>query len=1224
MLLQLDRLPKQLSQEKAQQWKAWFFEQTGYAEVTELAKALIPIILEIEGKTVAENTVRVALSTFLNGHSERVVQWIGDEPNHYGRALADLVGESTETLAANYLQYLSADFLPSQISAQALDYLPLTLDQIPHPRQPFESLQRWLNEQNRPTLFPKILEHQELSWQELIEGLKELSHHLQSSELATDATFRLIVENTSFIEPLTRELAEQRLQIEFADDPIFVPRQVDEAKTLSIKLAPLTLSAIDDWLSILKERHYLNADEAERVYQSLETFGEQALNRLRPKELLYALQDFRHSLFEGDPAHIYRKQAQWLRRSLKENSKSAIGTRWLELGARKNFFLRWIKEADHLHGSLTRGAAKDCFQFESKTKDEPDLAEIKKTLEHLIHIKSLDELKEIQADFFSLIPGTRDPRWEGFIEETEEKKYELSPDLLELGYAELISTLTPDDLPRLPANFENASIIERALQIASPSTLSTWCKTLLNLPDSSWILLFGALLGLSHRTDLDELLESPLIITCWWRLLAALPSNNDHADLPHLERSMLMISHGLRDLLPIFRSKKELLQELHTHIADEAVTQELIDQALPQLARYIRFQLSWKLAKSLEPALEQVHALFEHQKLSSYWLHLAQSGDLSAKQKLLNRPDLQSHDFHPQRSLSLLKRLQWSLELIHHESWPLFLESDLIEGIDTFEENNDEALRQALKQLLLHRALRPRLSPEFASLLESLAGTKETIAWLLDPLHDVAQHNSPQETRQTWCQKTPVDQIITILTITGDKELAHQIAAFDITTLPRPEYLALFTAQLSPSKAPDASPELRFSRLEKLARLRHHALLLLARWGELSDTFQDHWQIESPQIGAERQRWEKLRTAIRRDTKLPEIDDALWHTILDELCFGQLASIRDEPSFLSSNNLSALEQNELAILAMSALKPHQRWQSLSLFTHQIWKLRHAHLDSLIDSLPNSYPEPRSSHAWSEPQEYLQERKLWAQKHDPKAIKAWCENPLLYRRHDLLDDLSGLAERAWPYLNTEQRAELLGALARGPVDKTWWSRGMELPLKERLYFARTHGTLRQRRQIAQDLLNKYDKDPTEFLSTYFSTLLEKERPYREHIQPKIDAFIEHYKKEPDSKDRHIAAQIIQTTTSPQELLDIFPPLLKSILKKAIADRTISADSQKYLSHIYQAAHKRVSLSTSSFRDLQSRLDSAKNRLSLQIESLPDDEHRPQLKRQLNEVFSALQE
>ena len=277
-------------------------------------------------------------------------------------------------------------------------------------------------------------------------------------------------------------------------------------------------------------------------------------------------------------------------------------------------------------------------------------------------------------------------------------------------------------------------------------------------------------------------------------------------------------------------------------------------------------------------------------------------------------------------------------------------------------------------------------------------------------------------------------------------------------------------------------------------------------------------------------------------------------------------------------------------------------------------------------LPPGFLEPLAE---SGDEDRLEERRRWALNHHEPTLVTWCAQEVDIP--SLIDDLEGLGERAWPHLSGRQRANLLQSLPLGELSPRWWARGMELPLEPRMRFARRHGTLSQRQQVARHLLEKASASRLESVQTWVN-LRREERPGDVAMEDTIQAFIDELPRAPLSgRQLKICGQLILLSTAKsRHVVELVPRYLETSMllsARLWLDAGQSPEVDKLTPSFIQSwvPRERIEqLNRSQRRDLLDRLQRVDRRRLRHVERMAEeyelgDENRRELEAFLDKFW-----
>lgn len=462
------------------------------------------------------------------------------------------------------------------------------------------------------------------------------------------------------------------------------------------------------------------------------------------------------------------------------------------------------------------------------------------------------------------------------------------------------------------------------------------------------------------------------------------------------------------------------------------------------------------------------------------------------------------------------------------------------------------SLRASLKECLEHEELQRHYPHEINEALEAIrSGPIAAIEWLTEPRLPRFELDSSDDPERA-------DILLGLVEILHEPEFLQAVVAVDSSEL---SALKLFRASVRSEEASLHGPRLIFPALETWAKFRHRSLIMLARLGDpepLRLSLDEPWKVQSADIAHHRRLAWALLDAVSPSRSTPTAswhDDEVWKDVLDVLAFHSVEELKENLRNRSSwkspaNSEMAYDRRAIHILGIEAAPAEQRWSLLAPFASELWNCRHdGALSDFWELVYQLVEERDGDDTWSEPLELRRKRIEWAERHDPETIENWCDR--LFNVSMLLDDLDGFGERAWPYLDADQRRILLVSLPKGDVEEPWWSRRHELNLKAQLDVARRHGPMSERRRVARQILQAQHPEPEQRLRTWLA-LIEAERPPRKVIIDDIREFKANLRKGRLSLSQaRLCSRLLVAMQTPDDVVEWLPHVIEPILRNEFA-------------------------------------------------------------------------
>lgn len=1123
MDIELSDYRVRLPEEQAIEWKEWIFDLVALDERSNTA--LRRELKEVDSKL---KSLHKPLNEFLNGYTRQVVAWLLGNSLSKAEALCELIGDgkSPPDLWERFDALMPRERAGSGIEFDALKHLEFFVD-ASITRSFLRELNDWVERQQVEIDLPEPVDDERMAWSDFIAYYKALSALFEDLEnpprfsfdtrLLHRAQFPRVVAKMH----LATDLCRQRMSNLLRSDELHIRSQSDERNSddtlaLNIYVHPITKDNIRTWIERLHELERLSDAQQKRALVFFDALTLEALNRLSPSHLLYALDDARAELLANDPRGFQQQRVHWVRRELVEAAETSAPQVKDWLRETSSVFLGWITHAGTLQGTLSRDDLNTALGVKASRNELVEREALEQGLHAYFRANTPGEYVQAKREAMLLLPN----KLKGMLDDAKlisTGLYNaLSPGLLRLAELEVTLHLKPEQLNNIDI-LGNEDLIAETVRLARAEELDNWCKSALAVDDYQHSSALQAVLrGLSLRPKVPQKMDRALLRRLWasciWARLFALHSHV-HNDKYHPINEEFA-SDKLRDLLPILDGENDSLSQLKAYVSEhtlEAVEKwrksapEQSDEFLnDQLTRFAPFQV-WPQVD--DEALEQVlwqwgEPGYDYRIL----FHFADNGVCAARRFMLASPFgiRLREDFDHARHLSWWRELASKAPLkngeasrFYHTFYRIFL---------VYIDSQSSTLRDSLNKTLLHKELKTPLPNDITHALTCIElGAVPSIKWIVQPeWNERLQYSDLGYSR--------ANLILALAEILQNKEFLRNIIAFDPTTSSDLSEKTLFK-YVTPKET-----RARFPTLEQLAEIRHHALLALARLGEaapLRESIKERWKIQSPHLA------QGMRSKRQADPTL-----------------------RFEP-------------------------------------HEL---------------------------------YLERRK-WAEENDNHTLKDWCENLCIFKIDRLIGDLSGFAERAWTHLDAQQRKWLLQEIPREQMKDPWWSRRLELGLNAQLEILRTHGSPREQRAIAREILQTLDpKDYNNRLRKWLQ-FWGKARPSIKVIHKDIEAFRESLPvAKLSSEQMRICSDLLVVAQRPEDIVRWFPHIVEAKLLEWFLsnerDETIqrlrnSGPNQKirrepeYVNSvklefpdIKRALRK---LDRSQLIDLQERLSALKNRL-----------------------------
>ncbi len=991
------------------------------------------------------------------------------------------------------------------------------------------------------------------------------------------------------------------------------------------------------WVKRLKNQYYINADEARRIDQAFHSLPLATVGALSRHHLRYATDYFRDHPIIDSPRRFVELRAQWTRRELTEKTDSAVARQWIADGADAEFFMRCLESARPQQSEWSPCLfdpivdIEHCLGLQDSPPPAGDDALIKcrQILKELL-LSDDATGPALRRQAMGLLPTSLKVELvsEGLLQRSsskgEKETHKLDKQLIELGLLELALNCDTALLARLDVYADGHShadtIIKGAAQIAADDQITSWCQYLLEENNRAIQPMLTILDGLAAHPTPKSAIDGQWVHQLWAAAIGLIIEDQLFSGDPALKgvdfNFLANVSESLQHHLPLLDGDEDPLSALLSLIPPSTAADYLIgdatDRSTPTrllLFQLAPFQLPYREIAELTALVADNDSLELPGHIAGLLLgrgepiiSLARRGDLAARRALLQGSSMSAFaDLEIRDQLSTTELLQWWIEIAEQDGregkYERF-EADSKRALDDYFQSPGEALDAETHHelaTLLQQALR---TPLKYHLPRPLSGIVETFDEGYEALVEFFIHKQSMGYRNDdrgWPKLSIL--ITTVAEWLDARQILRDLCDMNIEALPR-----LLQHRICHARLPDERGRysLQFSSLQQLAKLRHRALISLGRLeihaGEepqlLRQSLDSAWEISSPIVCRERWRFHRLRHLLScrgeglNELELPDLDDDFWSEFLTFL------SSRHSLEELRENLFIGLQpfpdEEILYLLSIEHLPQEQRWKSLAPLMNRIWIHRHANRSDtypgaasiarfweIIDTFAID-DETEPSAAWSPPhdlqKDWQKARYQWALQNDPHTLRQWCADPNQCDLYQLSTDLSR-AHRAWEFLSTEQRAELLRRLARGPVADVWWSRGMELPLEERLQFARKHGTIAQRRDIAEQLLGKYsDSSQAQPYLSKWASLYTDERPLSGPDKEQIERFFEDLPTsgtdtEPSATQLRICGALINSFhhLSTAQILTITQLLTEDYLRRSI-EQLPDRDSSSV--HIYQ--------------------------------------------------------
>ena len=341
---------------------------------------------------------------------------------------------------------------------------------------------------------------------------------------------------------------------------------------------------------------------------------------------------------------------------------------------------------------------------------------------------------------------------------------------------------------------------------------------------------------------------------------------------------------------------------------------------------------------------------------------------------------------------------------------------------------------------------------------------------------------------------------------------------------------------------------------------------------------------------------------------MPLPDDDQWEELLDTLTL-TWSSLDAAFSELKPHKVKWFEAPEPSgtvpyyFLAIRNAPPAKRWLLLKPYLHRLWTYHRSHDRPQIFDQLDEISDPREhDYTWSEPREFIEERKEWALHHDGEYIRIWCEKPHQLRK--LATDLDW-TESVWNHLTSAQKSNVLRELPRpngfgspSNLPEQWWQRSQMLPTRDRLDFARKHGTLADRRTIAKNWVEESIDNRLE----KYQQLQPAERPDPKCLGAELDEFINNVEPSEPSEDHLCTLIKLVQASSGSIRLRLFPIYLEQRVRREIQKSVPFKDLRENLAEapdsdgISNLAHgPKAKLSDANLRELQHQVSLITSRL-----------------------------
>lgn len=1121
--MELSEVPAKLPDERAKEWKDRIFEQTSLLDPTVSAVAE-----EIaESVEASSGTVRKPLTNFLNGYAKEVFRWLADDPTPYGEALCDALNGAVtpEELLQVYLS-LMPSLGGRELGPETLQHLELQVG-LPEDSNRLNPLETWFRKRGRHHDFDWQLEcdGECQSWDEFSDHLEEMYEHLSTLDAPPSVTFRASRADRRQMlrahdeDGLVLELAQDRLRDFAREKRLIVETGEDDAVELVIPFRRIDSKAINAWLEKLEDLALLSNRQASRARNFFETIPVERLNELSKSHLLYALEDASNDRLDYSPSVFQRRHVEWIRRDLREEAEPTA-ERWLR--NTKDPFRRWIDITGALRGMATQEQLDQILGVAAARNDDVPREELVRGIEATLATDNPEDLESLKSKLLKLRPDklTQSLDDSNLIKRLKLKgnRYELTPALRSLAEWEVPLHLKPRDLTEIDVD-ANDTLVSEAIRLAPAERLDDWCRAALNVeglgqPQTIWTVLRA----LTRRGGPSEDLPREPLVGLWashlWATIFRLHSYLEGGPNRHPQTIARRASEELRDALPLLDHPDGPLAALEP-LVDERIKESVerwLKGAEPdfeeppeeQLTKLAPFQIPMSDARRLNPDQEWSWRPLSLKDRRT--LHLAERGDREARRMVL----ADGANFYVHEELSPKKRLAWWRDIVPgaelKDSEREWFQRDLEKALEKYSNDegskqDDDWLRHELAATLQHEQLGDHLPYQIDEPLEAIqSGPPAALDWFLKRF--------PGESNR-------LDHLLALADILDAKEFLQDLIADDLSELSDETRAWLYKSRLSANENPRQQPELSFPNLKELAEFRHRAILLLARLGDpgpLRDSLDRPWEAQAPEIAHQGALAQALLRAVaphRVHRDQPVIDDDVWRKLVEQLAGRPLEQLRSRALEIEGWSLPAdsergLHPSRNRLLIIEDAPPQERWSQLAPFTATLW--RHRSSEDLQDFwrlLKSEVVERESDATWRAPHNLHLERKEWALRNDDETLETWCKESFDVSK--LADDLDGLAESAWPHLTSDQQKVLLERLPKGDLADHWWSRGQELPLDARLDFARKHGTRRERRRIARNLLQAQPADDPEKKVAAWFRLRPDNRPPLDELEETIRQF-----------------------------------------------------------------------------------------------------------------------
>ncbi len=1151
--MDLTTLPARLTEAQAESWSNWIFKICGSDNLTALK-------IELEETYEDVKSVRSELSKLLNGHTRIVDRWFGDNPSDKGKALCDLIGETPESMVMRYTALIPPP-RATGITAEHLKTLSLRI-RIKGKEEPVT----WDCGKLREFLSTE-LESFENDESPLQVQLNRTADHPLWRSGQPSCAMALI---TRWLRDFTDARAGVDLGVDGESSYWCHPRP-----DVELTPAPITQEDIHDWISNLKSTALITNESAERVQSFVKLVPDLTLDTLSPAHLVRVVEDIRENrLTNPDACSIHARRIEWERKALHDRS-TPYAQKWL--GRTRHCFTRWLDIAGALHGDINRGELHRVLDIQS---GEPtDESTVMPLLEDLALIDSDQDFEKYRAKILTHLPNPLIPELLGseLIERVESDRFRLTEEARSFAELEVSRWLEPDVLESLDAS-ANQHLIAEAVRLATAESLSEWYSIGVRIKgiDQPTVMLAIAR-GLARRSDLDELDASSDLTTLWasalWASLHGLHRTTEGPYSGFEFTFAVQLSPGLRHTLPRLDGDQSLYDRLRQFVSPSIL--ETVEAWCPSLElspddindfifRHAPFQVPMGRMDISDIKVIELNWGY-------YWkvhpvLHHAEQGDREARLTLLGTrgpsfPELRE-------KIPLITILEWHLDAINRntDDERVFqrAQQDINIALGRFFEERDPDLIPPLRILLGDNNLRPRAPLWISSPITAvMSGPVAMISWLLNEyaLGGEARMQPPVPEPLESDKAKHIDAeeyLLTMAELLNAKEPLRDLIAIDPEDLDSQLNYDLFSA--SPGKKPEQghrfkAPKLHFPHLRRFARIRHRALLLLAKLGDptlLRESLERPWEVKSSCIANPESCYRTLNKTLRdvrseAPPELPNPADPPWEELLEALSPTSL----EEPysNFTAGWPRWNEYPNQYAfpsyLLAIRSAPRSKRWALLKPCLTWLWNNRWdeniLHSDIFQQILEASTPKD-SDYVWHEPSEFREEREQWALKHDGQYLRTWCENHSNINK--LAKDLEW-ADSMWHHLTEPQQYTLLKDIADLPTNDEpqadrWWKRARRmLSTADLLRFAHRHGSpIDDRRDIARRWVNEADE--SDRLDTYLK-IKPDERPDPDIIDMEIDQLLEDTKSTDFDEDHIIYLDKLLRTPSPslrQRLLPIY--------------------------------------------------------------------------------------